>query len=441
MIRDLDLSNFLFYWVGKFLEILFCCFCSGFAGVKRWCAKEKKMSQKGQIHPDCPNASNPYHECTETCLKKIAQGETRKDKKKSGSVILDVSRSFGRKKKEGSQPGTPKVRDNVAASPKTLYSGFATKEKVEVESGVDYPDFHAKETYAQYPFLNLNKEQRESSKPVATSGMLVLPENSKDTPKRNGTHISGETPNKQEGDKELHAENGVPSPILDDMGVDGPDSATESVNFSFSGIANALEGSDEEEVRSVFSDSCVSVGKYHVKESSASILQSIFNKYGDIAASCQLESLSLRSYYLDCVCSVVKELQSSSVIHLTKPKIKELLAILKDVESAQIDVSWLRGLINEITKDVELISQHRTIELAKIDCDQELESTKKELTAQMEDLSIKEKEVAAAKKQVAKTRAHLSELELKGSQLNETIQSIRSKTENFQARSLLDELL
>lgn len=221
----------------------------------------------------------------------------------------------------------------------------------------------------------------------------------------------------------------------------GGASATESMSFTFTGITNPLEGSDDEEIQSVISDSCVSVGRYHIKETLASILQSIFDKYGDIAASCQLESLSLRSYYLECVCTVVKELQSSSAIHLTKPKIKELSAILKDVESAQIDVSWLRGIINDMTKDVELISQHRAIESAKSNCDSELEAKRKELASQMEDLSLKEKEAAIAKKQVAKTRARLSELELKASQLNETILSIRSKVENFQGRSLLDELL
>lgn len=148
------------------------------------------------------------------------------------------------------------------------------------------------------------------------------PDSSADTLKINGTHISGKTPNNQEEDEKLHAShNGVPNPILNDMGQHGAASATESMSFSFSGITNALEGSDDDdEIQSVISDSCVSVGKYHVKESLASILQSIFDKYGDIAASCQLESMSLRSYYLECVCTVVKELQSSSVIHLTKPK-------------------------------------------------------------------------------------------------------------------------
>ncbi|KAE8008778.1 hypothetical protein FH972_005255 [Carpinus fangiana] len=397
------------------------------------------MSEKVKVLPGCPNASNPYHECTQSCLKKISQGQTSKDKKKSGSVILDVSRSFGRRKKESSRPNSPLVHDKLP-SPNAVYpSGFASKKQEEVENGEDFSHFHAKETFAQYPFLN--KGQVKSSQSVPPSGILTLPDNSTDTPNINGSLVSGETPNNRVEDEKLHAsQNGVPKPLLDDMGEHGAASATEPMSFTFTGITNSLEGSDDEEIQSVISDSCVSVGRYHVKESLASILQSIFDKYGDIAASCQLESLSLRSYYLECVCTVVKELQSSSAIHLTKPKIKELSAILKDVESAQIDVSWLRGILNDMTRDVELISQRRAIESAKSDCDSELEAKRKELASQMEDLSLKENEVAIAKKQVAKTRARLSELELKASQLNENILSIRSKIENFRGRSLLDEL-
>lgn len=48
---------------------------------------KKEMAEKGNVIPDCPNASNPYHECTEACLRKISHGETRKDKKKSGNCL------------------------------------------------------------------------------------------------------------------------------------------------------------------------------------------------------------------------------------------------------------------------------------------------------------------------------------------------------------------
>ncbi|XP_050260369.1 uncharacterized protein LOC126705411 isoform X4 [Quercus robur] len=423
--------------------------------------KEKKKSNDGngviRTHPACPKASNPYHECGELCPKRVAGAEVRRDKNESDSLILDVSKSFGRKKKEVSRPNSPQVPDNLILRNTVDPYKYASKKKVEAENGKDVPHSqrHAKATQAQDP--SFNKEQVQSIQSVPASGYLSVPDlfKFKDPSKENGTRISKETPNDEDDDEKLHAPpHSVPNPIISNVGDEDDDEklhapsysvpnpiisnvgecgaasdtgpASLSVSFSFSGIADALEGSDDEEAHSVISDSCVSVGKYHVKESLASILQSIFDKYGDIAASCHLESNAIRSYYLECVCTVVKELQSISVMQLTKSKVKELSAILKDVETSQIDISWLQGIINDITVDVELINHHRSIEVAKADCDHDIKSTREELESLLE--------------QVADTRARLSELELKSSQLNETMLSIKSKTENFQGRSLLSEL-
>ncbi|XP_042984564.1 uncharacterized protein LOC122313537 [Carya illinoinensis] len=401
-----------------------------------------QLAVKGNVLPDCVNASNPFHECTESCRIKIAQGQAFKDKKKSGSIFLNVSRSFGRRKKAGAEPKSPQAHDNILFQNTVYPSDFDSKREVESEvtENFSHPRAHAKESRTQN--RSLNKSPGSSSHLVPKSGILISPDSPIDSPKKNITHIFGETPNNQEEDEKLYASpHAVPNPVVDDMEEHGNGSAAESMSFSFFDISDALEGSQEEEVQSVISDSGVVVGKYHLKESLASILQSIFNKYGDIAASCRLESMSLRSYYLECVCFVVKELQSSSIIHLTKAKLKELLAVLKDVESSQIDVSWLRHIIDEITADIELISRHRSIEGAKANLDRDLELTRKELASRMEDLSLKEKEVDVAKKLVTKTRARLSSLELKSSQLNENILSIRTKVENFHGRSLLGELL
>ncbi|KAK9987724.1 hypothetical protein SO802_027963 [Lithocarpus litseifolius] len=446
--------------------------------------KEKKKSNDGngviRTHPACPKASNPYHECGELCPKRVAGAEVRRDKNESDSLILDVSKSFGRKKKEVSRPNSPQVPDNLILRNTVDPYKYASKKKVEAENGKDVPHSqrHAKATHAQDP--SFNKEQVQSIQSVPASGFLSVPDlfKLKDPPKENGTLISKETPNDEDDDEKLHAPPysvpnpiisnvgdedddeklhappySVPNPIISNVGDEDDDeklhappysvpnpiisnvgergaasttgSASGSISFSFSGIADALEGSDDEEAHSVISDSCVPVGKYHVKESLASILQSIFDKYGDIAASCHLESNAIRSYYLECVCTVIKELQSISVMQLTKSKVKELSAILKDVETSQIDISWLQGIINDITVDVELINHQRSIEVAKADCDHDIKSTREELESLLE--------------QVADTRARLSELELKSSQLDEIMLSIKSKTENFQGRSLLSE--
>ena len=214
-----------------------------------------------------------------------------------------------------------------------------------------------------------------------------------------------------------------------------------SISFSFSGITRSAEASDDDETQSVISDASVSVGKYRVKGRLSPILQSIFDKYGDIAASCHLESIAMRSYYLECVCFVVQELQITQVMNLTKSKTKEMLAILKDVESSGIDVAWLRRVLRENSETIELINQHQAMEEARANCDQDIESAKKKLESQMEALSLKEKEVDDAKKLIAETQAHLIELELKCLVLSETISSIKSNVETLNGKSLLDGVL
>nr|CAN77350.1 hypothetical protein VITISV_007542 [Vitis vinifera] len=42
------------------------------------------MAGERRVHPDCINASNPYHECVEYCFRKIAEAKAQMDKKESG---------------------------------------------------------------------------------------------------------------------------------------------------------------------------------------------------------------------------------------------------------------------------------------------------------------------------------------------------------------------
>ncbi|KAF5727806.1 hypothetical protein HS088_TW22G01503 [Tripterygium wilfordii] len=224
-----------------------------------------------------------------------------------------------------------------------------------------------------------------------------------------------------------------------DMRDHTSDQNARSLKFTFSGISRASEDSDEEEVQPEISH--VLVGKYHVKESCASILNSIFDKHGDIVANCHLESATMRAYYLESVCSVVQELRFASYIQIPKSKVKGMLAVLKDVESANIDVSWLHRLLNEIMEAKELMNEHQAVEAAKANCDCALESTRKELESLMENVARKEKELAEAEARAAQTKARLSELEHESSQLRETMSSHQSKVESFRGKSFEDRLL
>ncbi|XP_008447944.1 uncharacterized protein LOC103490278 [Cucumis melo] len=414
------------------------------------------MAERRKVRPDCIYASNPFHECTEYCIKKTAESKAGKDKKSKGSFRLDISKSFGRKK--GSRPKPPKEVDGgrysstvpnevqslnsrtVPIEAQSLNSRISSKKNVEsINGGHISPAkrFYSEEIHPEESSLTV--EQYDTPR-IPSTDSFIMPEYSEDAPKQGSIRMLEQMTNNKNGggNHETFFENRT---LNVNNGKERFRRQSSESSFSLSGFEQTLVDSDEGEIESVNSEQCVPVGKYHVKSSFSSILTSIFEKYGDIAATCKLESVSMRSYYLECVCYVIQELQSTEFHQLTKSKVKELLAIFKDVESSEIDVTWLKSRLNEIAQAVELRSQHRAIEAAKTDCEQNLESIKKELDAQMADLALKEKELSDAKTKVAETEARLSELELKSSQLKEMISSIDSKVENFRCKPFSDDLL
>lgn len=382
----------------------------------------KKKGGEGRVHQNCGKASNPYHECDENCFNRSTEA-----KKESGAKFIDDSRSFERKKKGSeSQPKSPRALEITPAlgaiyhgDPNSLQSHLY-REKLEAENAESFSSFeqHPEEIRSQEQ--SFDKAQIQYSQPLPMSGKIS----------------PGDTATKFKGENIQIS----PKVSSDASTEDGREDVTSSA-FSFTGITQALEESDKEDNKSIISESCVSVGKYRVKESISSTLQSIFDKYGDIAANCQLESASMRAYYLECLCAVVQELQSTPFNELTKSKVKEIFAVLKDVESANIDVSWLRALLNEISEAINLASQRQTFEAKKVKYESSLESVKKELESRMENLSQKEKEAADAREQVAEIKARLDDMEHECSQLDKTISSIASINEKFQGKSLVDELL
>ncbi|CAN1301010.1 hypothetical protein LINPERPRIM_LOCUS24776 [Linum perenne] len=396
------------------------------------------MADNGRVHPECVNADNPYHECGVACLEKISQGITRKSKTKR-SFILGAPVSMIRKKKEAlSHPNSPRAN---LASPKSDSIANSNKKVVESEETSRSTTSSRQQSYEtdsrHQPFDNIQTNTHES---VPASG-IITPDGPISPSK--GSFTCFVSPNRSK--EELKDDDLIASPPKE-ASSPKPDNVNhelimKTMDFSFSGISHVSHDSDDDEVQSVISDSCISVGKYHVRATIASILSSIFLKYGDIAENCRLESVSMRAYYLECLCSVVQELQSLTIKQLTKSKVKELLAVLKDVESAGIDVEWLRDVLNELTLAVELNNQHQAAEAAKAECDHAVESMKKELEFQMEELAIKEQAVAEARSKVEEARGRLSQLESESSKLSESVSSTWSLVEKFHSKTLADDIL
>lgn len=214
------------------------------------------------------------------------------------------------------------------------------------------------------------------------------------------------------------------------------DSSATVIDFSFEAMSE-----DEFPEHPIICDSRVQVrDDYYVKRSVSSTLRSILNKHGDIAQNCILSSVVMRSYYLECLCLIIRELRSTSIDKMSKSKLKEMLAITNDVGAVGIEVSWLHKIITEIKEAAELVKKRRSIETERKKRDLVVESAGKDLEALMQDLEHKEKEVAVARAQIEETRALLSKVEQESSQLNEAILSIKSRADSIDCKAKVDEI-
>ncbi|GJU25160.1 ribonuclease H-like domain-containing protein [Tanacetum coccineum] len=93
----------------------------------------------------------------------------------------------------------------------------------------------------------------------------------------------------------------------------------------------------------------ICVQGYKVKNVFAPILEAIFKKHGDIAATCVFKSSSAREFILEVVCEVVTKIQTNDVTNIISG-IDEIKSQVYTAEAANFNVSWLRVSLNDIRK-------------------------------------------------------------------------------------------
>ncbi|XP_030514249.2 uncharacterized protein LOC115728063 [Rhodamnia argentea] len=418
------------------------------------------MAERERVHPDCVNAANPFHRCVEDCYIKIATSKAHKSKSFSGynTGTDGYNQSPGRRTTRGSsfnkKPVDALKKATIrsapvagARSPPSKLTSPKTESESTNPESLSWP-FSGEIHFEDFSF---NKGQLGTSRFTTTSGnatpALGL---SPDRPvKASSSSVTPITSSKLP--KETESNQGhMPPEVVSSIPVNGGEEGTQHVGLHDHSLSSGVSHLDRpseasceegEEVQSVALDSRVSVGKYYVKESVSSTLRAIFEKYGDIAESCRMESIAMRSYCLECVCLVVHDLRSSSTTQLTESKLQEMSAVLKDLESSRIKVDWLCQVLERLSKSEELIAQRDAIKVEKSKCDRVLEATKLKLEHHLEDLAKKERAVADAKARVAETEDRLRQIELDSSKLGESIASLQSHIESHRLSSLLDELV
>ncbi|KAJ0233589.1 Phospholipase-like protein [Hirschfeldia incana] len=214
-----------------------------------------------------------------------------------------------------------------------------------------------------------------------------------------------------------------------------PELADESQSFSLQEIAK-MRGLKEES-NSMISESYVSVANYRVKTSVAETLQAIISKHGDIAASSKLQSNVTRSYYLESLAGVVMELRTTGLRDLTKERVAEMAAVVKDMESVKIDVSWLRKAMAELGEAVEHVGEYEAAKAEREVCERDLKARKGEMEEMRKELGKREKEVRECRERVTAVAGKLGQLEMKGSRLEKNLEVFHSKVDKFQGEAVL----
>ncbi|CAN6918110.1 unnamed protein product [Brassica oleracea] len=374
------------------------------------------MDFNQQAHPDCVYSANPFHECASACLERIAQGHViKKTPKKQGSKILSFSGSFGRKKKEThSQPLSP-----LSAKPYQNGGGGFENANTPKAHRLVPPTVAVK-----------NKNVSDSDKSFSSSSSTDPDDFFKHKPEMKLSQIIPLSPKPGKQDHNVKTEAGRETTLFNLLSSPIQHERESSDDYNDDDDYNNEIGV-ELDLESVMSDTFVSVGKYRVRSGSSAILSAVIEKHGDIAQDCKLESDSMRSRYLECLCSLMQELRSTPVGQLTKVKVKEMLAVLKDLESVNIEVAWLRSVLEEFARFQE------DAETEKERKEGLVKAKREELEGQEAGLVRLEEEVAKARLGIMETRAVMVEMERERSRM----EKMGFEMEKFKGKTFLDELL
>ncbi|KAK3021549.1 hypothetical protein RJ639_046497 [Escallonia herrerae] len=90
------------------------------------------MADEGRVHPDCRNAGNPYHECSEYCFRIIANAKKQMSKNETGGPSPGVSQAT-----DGGVQPNPIATVDQRKDPEDEIHEFEDHQNVDNENGVE----------------------------------------------------------------------------------------------------------------------------------------------------------------------------------------------------------------------------------------------------------------------------------------------------------------
>ena len=214
---------------------------------------------------------------------------------------------------------------------------------------------------------------------------------------------------------------------------------TQSLNLTEMAAMCVADDFNKEEVES--DPSLVSVQGYKVKENLAKLLETIFVKYGDIAAQCSLSRMEWRSRFLEDVCRVFQSLEETDFARITPQEIKEKIEILEDIEKLNIQVGWLRKRLSDILEARQLLKQYLTLKESKDRNAELIDASEKELEEfELERVAL-ETNMSLLKKKIDATKFKLVAAKSTTKEIKGTHSIAKTKVGQFYKQSLVDGLL
>ncbi|KAH0912914.1 hypothetical protein HID58_036235, partial [Brassica napus] len=223
-----------------------------------------------------------------------------------------------------------------------------------------------------------------------------------------------------------------------DRQFEPPELPDESESFTMQEITKmrGLESYEEE----TQSDAYVSVANYKVRHCVSATLQAIMDKHGDIAASSKLQSTSTRSFYLESLAAAVTELKSTALRDLSKTRVAEIAAVVKDMDSVRIDVSWLKTAVEELAEAVECFGGYEAAKMEKEECSKGMKEGKVEMEELRDELKRREKEMKECRERVTAMAGRLGQLEMKDSWVTKKLELFQSKVHKFDGEAVFVEV-
>ncbi|XP_038723303.1 uncharacterized protein LOC120015145 [Tripterygium wilfordii] len=180
---------------------------------------------------------------------------------------------------------------------------------------------------------------------------------------------------------------------------------------------------------------------YRVKEASVPVLRSVLKKHGDIAANSHMKSVEIRSLLLGQVCEIVRKLQTKKYIYLVQFELEQMLAVVHDLKSANLEIGWLHKRLEEILEAKQQAQRLPTLRKAMTKSTQLVQVKKTKLAVYKTELLAIEERLKLTKEKISLTENELSAAQADAKKDNETLLDVQKKTGYFLEHPLVDGLL